>query len=132
MIYNHGDAIIHKENLFESFIQAIKLRFHSQQLKEKFDKVADVLGFKIEDLDRESLLFIIYNNAENNMRNMGYLLSFSDDELEHIYHKYWDVGHMLSDYELEDFVEYYYNLPKEAFQEEILEYDFNNSLLSDE
>ena len=126
MIYNHGDAIIHREILFECFINSIKLRFNSQRLYERLEEAADVLNVKIDSTDRESLSLIIQNKAETNMRYIGYLLGFNDIELNHIYSKYWDVGCELSDSELEDFIEYYYSIPKEVFQEEITDYDANN------
>lgn len=129
MISNLGDEIAHREYLFECFIEALKLLHHFQQFKERIDKAADVLNVKIDSTDRESLLLIIQNKAEKNMRNIGYLLDFNDIELNHIYRKYEDVGCELSDSELKDFIEYYYNIPNEVFQEEITDYDVNNEVI---
>lgn len=119
MIYNHGDAIIHREILFECFINSIKLRFNYEILYERLEKAADVLHIKIQDTDNASLSLIIQSKAETNMRNIGYLLGFNDVELNHIYKRYCYVGCELSDSELEEFIEYYYNIPKEVLQEEI-------------
>ncbi len=126
MIYNHGDAIIARSELFDQFIATLKHRYVTQckeeDIHEMMEESEEYFGIIIKPKEDEDVFTTLDVQAEELMKRAGHMLDFNDIEVAYIYDRYKVKVNDCSEDEIESMIEDMYNLPREAIEEEMKNY----------